>query len=93
MKKGKVKAEIKEVPKKVTDKKFNAREHYVGMPEFIQNNVAAYKKLTVNFTDEDGIRRFFKLINQPYTAKTRSIWFPHVGIDKLQDKRYASKKK
>jgi hypothetical protein len=74
-------------------KKFNHDEHWVGMPEFVQNDIAAHRKLTVNFADEEAVRRFFKLINQAYTPKTRSIWFPEIQIDKLQDKRYASKKK
>lgn len=86
--------QTKEVKKKTEPKKkFNHAEHWVGMPEFVQNDIAAARKLTVNFADEDAVRRFFKLINQSYTSKTRSIWFPEIQIDKLQDKRYASKKK
>jgi hypothetical protein len=78
---------------KVKKEKFDHQKHWRGMPEFVQNDIAAYQKLTVNFRDEEGVRRFFKLINQKYTSKTRSIWFPEIQIDKLQDKRYASKKK
>jgi len=83
----------KEKKQNIKPKKFNHKKHWVGMPEFVQNNVGAFKKITVNFANENDVREFFKRINQSYTNKTRSIWFPDVSNDKLQDKRYASKKK
>lgn len=68
-------------------------KHWKGMPEFKQDALKPYQKVVVNLIDEQGALRFFKLIGQPYTKKTRSIWFPEVSEDKYIDKRYSDKAK
>jgi hypothetical protein len=70
-----------------------AEQHWKGMPEFKQEALAPYQRVVVNLVDEQAALRFFKLIGQPFTKKTRSIWFPEVAEDKYQDKRYSDKKK
>lgn len=47
-----------------------------GMPEYNQPFNGAYRQLIVSFDDEEGVRKFAKLVNQNITDKTKSIWFP-----------------
>jgi len=56
--------------------KQDAKEHWDGMPEFMQENLLAFRQLIVNFTCEDDWKAFFKLVEQKGTDKTKSIWFP-----------------
>src|SRR5579864_8900578 len=74
--------------KKLTQvkEKFDVRKHWVGMPEFVQKDLAAHRKIIVNFTDAAGVLKFAKLIGQNITSKTKSVWFPKVENDKYQDK-------
>lgn len=73
--------------------KFSASEHWKGMPEFTEKALAPYQKVVVNIVDEAAALKFFKLIGQPYTKKTRSVWFPEVEEKKYIDKRYTDKPK
>lgn len=68
-------------------------KHWKGMPEFKQNALKPYQKVVVNLVDHEAALKFFKLLGQPFTKKTRSIWFPEVSEDKYIDKRYSDKKK
>jgi hypothetical protein len=52
------------------------REHWLEMPEFEQERVTFYKKLSVNFETIEDYRKFADLIGQKLTEKTRSIWYP-----------------
>lgn len=62
-------------------------KEWVGMPEFIQNDLEAKFSVRVNFETETDMYEFAKLVNQKITFKTQSIWFPKVervvAIDKL----------
>jgi len=58
------------------------------MPEFIQEDKEPIKQLIVSFNNFEDYKRFAKLINQPLTRKTQSIWFPPAKIDTYADKRY-----
>lgn len=73
--------------------KLTVQQHYRGMPEYVQKDLKAYRKVVVHLADEDAVRKFFKLINQSYTEKTNSVQFPEGGEDKYMDKRYTDKKK
>ena len=59
-----------------------------GMPEFVQENKEPIKQLIISFRNYDDYKEFSKLINQPLTKKTQSVWFPKVEIEKYMDKRY-----
>ncbi len=72
--------------------KLSVKEHYRGMPEFVQEAIAPYQKVVVNLVDEAAALKFFKLVGQPFTIKTRSIWYPEVQEDKYADKRYSDSK-
>ena len=49
---------------------------WVGMPEFVQEKQEPYKIITVRFETEQDYREFEKIIGQPLTDKTKSIWHP-----------------
>lgn len=63
-------------------------DHYVGMPEYRNENLAPWKTINVHFTNENDMRLFFETINQPFTLQTRSVWFPAQERTKMTDKRY-----
>lgn len=46
-----------------------------GMPEFDNDQLEA-KQIIVKFTRTDDIARFTKVIGQPVTMDTKSIWYP-----------------
>lgn len=51
-------------------------KHWVGMPEFVQEDNPPYKKIIVSFRTKEDFDEFCKLIDQPMTEKTKSIWHP-----------------
>ena len=63
----------------------DVKEEWRGMPEFNQPNNGAYRQVIVSFEDEAGVEEFFKLINQPFSDKTKSVWFPDREGNKLKD--------
>lgn len=71
--------------------KFNAADHWKGMPEFKQDNLKP-RKIIVSLVDEAAALKFFKLIGQKYSRDTKSVWFPKVDNDSYMDKRYTDKK-
>lgn len=52
------------------------KKHWVGMPEFEQENNPAYKKIIVSFRNQEDYEEFAKLIDQSLSEKTKSIWHP-----------------
>lgn len=74
-----------------TNKKLTVKDHYRGMPEYVQEAVIPTRKIIVHFLTEHAVLKFFKLVNQIYTPKTKSLWFPEVNQDKMMDKRYSDK--
>jgi hypothetical protein len=54
------------------------KKHWVGMPEFVQEDNPAYKKLIVSFRNKEDYEEFAKLIGQPLTEKTKTIWHPRL---------------
>lgn len=63
-------------------------EHWVGMPEFDQEDNPPYKKIFMNFRSEEDYKAFAKLIGQNLTEKTKSIWYPKLDIDDNMLKRW-----
>ena len=57
-------------------------KEWKDMPEFIQEDESAYRKLIVSFRNEEDLKKFLELINQIITNKTKSIWFPRDDRDK-----------
>jgi hypothetical protein len=61
------------------------KEHWVGMPEFVQEKKEPFKTITIRFETEEDYLDFQKKIEQPLTNKTKSIWHPfksHWGAEK-----------
>jgi hypothetical protein len=52
------------------------QEHWKGMPDFEQENKKPYKKLNVCFKTKKDFEDFRKLMEQPMTEKTKTIWYP-----------------
>jgi hypothetical protein len=63
-------------------------EHWVGMPEFVQEDNPPYKKIFMNFRNEEDYKAFAKLIGQNLTEKTKSIWYPKLNADDNMLKRW-----
>ena len=62
------------------------------MPEFIQDNQQPIKQLIISFKNWDDYKVFAKIIEQPLTAKTQSVWFPKAEIETYADKCYVDEK-
>lgn len=63
-------------------------DEWQGMPEFNQNDLQPHATIIVHFHSKEGMEKFSKLVEQPITYKTRSIWFPKAEIGTIADKRY-----
>lgn len=57
--------------------KFNWKEHWKNMPEFIQEKQEPFSKINVRFETEEDLNEFAELIGQKLTPKTKSIWHPY----------------
>lgn len=55
-------------------------KHWVGMPEFSNEENQPYKKINVSFRTKEDFEEFQKLIGQKMTDKTKSIWHPKLDI-------------
>lgn len=55
---------------------------WIGMPEFIQDDLMPEFQLIVNFASIEDVEAFARLVEQPINTavgeKRRSIWFPKV---------------
>lgn len=51
-------------------------DHWIGMPEFVQEKKEPFKTLIVRFETEQDFLDFQKAIDQKMTIKTKSIWHP-----------------
>lgn len=56
--------------------------HWKEMPEFEQENKKPFKELKVCFQTEEDFFAFQKLLGQPMTRKTKTIWFPEMDREK-----------
>lgn len=54
------------------------KKHWIGMPEYAQEDNPTYKTIYVHFRNKDDYEEFAKLIGQPLTEKTKSIWHPRL---------------
>lgn len=77
-----------ELEQVVADDDHDWEEHWVGMPEFDQEDNPPYKKIIMNFRSEEDYKAFAKLVGQNLTEKTKSIWYPKLDIDDNMLKRW-----
>jgi len=64
------------------------KKEWKGMPEFIQEDLTSLYSILVCFENEDDMLQFSKVIKQPITERTRSIWYPLAEIGRTANKRY-----
>ena len=60
----------------------NWRDHWKGMPEFVQEDNKPYKKINVCFQTKEDVEAFRALMQQPITDKTKTIWYPPFDREK-----------
>ena len=70
----------------------DTEEHWQDMPSFEHEDQSPYKSLTVNFVNKESMDKFFQLIKQDYTDKTKYIWYPKIEKNVIKDKKYVSEK-
>lgn len=63
-------------------------EHWKGMPEFVQEDLAPVKTIYVHFESKEDYQAFSELVGQRLTMNTRSIWYPEAEIGRTFNKRY-----
>lgn len=51
-------------------------DEWVGMPEFVNDDLTSYRKIIVHFRSDEDVAEFARLIGQRISDKTKSIWFP-----------------
>lgn len=52
------------------------KKHWIGMPSFIQEDNPPFMKLIISFRNEQDYKDFSKLVDQPLTMRTKSVWYP-----------------
>lgn len=57
---------------------------WVGMPEFVQEDLSSHRKIVVHFRNDDDVAAFARLIEQTITPRQKSLWYPAA-----QPRRYA----
>jgi hypothetical protein len=75
------------MPRKPKDTSW--KEHWQGMPEFVQDKQKPYAQLTVRFDSAEALAAFATLIGQPLTQKTKAIWHPALVRGQNSHLRYA----
>jgi hypothetical protein len=63
-------------------------DEWVGMPEFVQENLKPNKSIRLHFETEADMIAFSKLVEQKVLPDTRSIWYPPARIDRYANKRW-----
>ena len=56
------------------------KKEWIGMPEFIQEDLNPVQQIIVSFATEEDVQEFAKFIDQKLTNKTQSIWYPKAEI-------------
>ena len=60
------------------------------MPAFDHEDQSPFRSLTINFVSQDSMDKFFQLIKQDYTDKTKYIWYPKIEKNVIKDKAFES---
>ena len=69
------------------DEPVDHRDEWNDMPEFNNQNLMAFRKLIVNFQDEDAIKDFVAKLGIELADTSKFIWYPDVEEDKTTDER------
>ena len=65
------------------------KEWNSGMPDFDIEDKTSYRHVIVHFKNEENVQKFFTLIGQKDTGKTKSLWFPEEENMDTESRRYA----
>ena len=60
----------------IVDDQEEWKQHWKDMPEFVNEENQPYKMIRVRFRTEEDYKEFSKMIDQPLSPKTKSIWHP-----------------
>ena len=71
-----------EVNEGVTDVNAKWKEHWVDMPEYVQEDNPSFRTIHMHFRTEKHYQDFAKRIGQELTEKTNAIWHPKLDITK-----------
>ena len=63
-------------PAKLFDTEPDWRQHWAGMPEFVQEAQMPYSQIIIRFETKEDLENFALIIGQTLTRKTKSIWHP-----------------
>ena len=83
--------ETEHKPLSLFGEKFNEepwKREWVGMPEFVQEDLMAWRTIYVHFEDQDDLDAFSELVGQNITDLTKFLWFPKVESIKSSKYRY-----
>lgn len=64
------------------------QKHWVGMPEFKQEDNPPYMKIYMSFRNKKDFEDFAELVDQNLSEKTKSIWYPKLDRDQNSLKRW-----
>jgi len=65
-------------------------QEWIGMPEFIQNEQKPYAKIILRVESESSLKELEKLLDQKFTQKTKSAWYPAKSHWGLENKKWKS---
>lgn len=68
----------------------NPSDHWVGMPDFKQEDQNGFHRMVVHFETAQDLQDFAGLVGQKLTDKTKYMWFPEHHRDEVADKAYIS---
>ena len=71
-----------------TDEYVTWKEEWRDMPEFMQEDRTPWKSMPVHFKSKEDLIAFAKLVGQPITPETRSVWYPKAEIGQMSNKRF-----
>jgi hypothetical protein len=61
------------------------QSHWVGMPEFTQTKQKPFAQIIIRVENAEDLAELSKRLEQKFTPKTKSAWFPfksHWGAEK-----------
>jgi hypothetical protein len=67
---------------------FDEYPEWVGMPEFVQEKQEPYAKIILRVRNKEDLELLSKLLEQSFTSKTKSAWFPAIVRGINSNKRY-----
>jgi hypothetical protein len=68
-----------------SEKDQTPQKHWLGMPDFQQKKLRPYAQIIVRVENAEQLAELSRRLEQPFTPKTKSAWFPfksHWGAEK-----------